>query len=394
MNITTVCAMWWACGFGIDGETTLAVVKHEISAEVSLRLLRHLHELNIFVYLPTPQFFYDTMAEPNNKSIETIAWRYRRFISVILAGLFLPFLGCNESDDDSFQGYVEGEYLYLAAPQAGYLQSLNMPRGSRVTQGQTVFVVSDSPDDQALLAAESRAESARRKLENLKLPKRDSEIAELEAKLNEAKAQLRLTEIALKQQEELGRRHFTPQITVDEARSAHQQAIARVVAINKQIDTYQNTVGRQAEILAAAADFAAAQAETEQKQWVVTHKTVTAPTVGEISDTYYRPGEWVATGTPVASLLPDDRRRLRFFVPEPILATIKIGDRIEASCDSCAAPIRGHIDFISSDAEYTPPVIYSLGSREKLVFRIEAEPSIEQVPQLRPGLPVDVHLVH
>ncbi|MGY6275895.1 HlyD family secretion protein [Methylomonas sp. MgM2] len=318
---------------------------------------------------------------------------YRKYAVILLAGLFFQLPACSDEGNRSLQGYVEGEYLYLAAPQAGYLQSLNANRGSRVVRGQTVFIVSDSPDDQVLLEAQARAESARQKLQNLKQPKRPTEIAELEANLNEAKAHLRLTEIELKQQEQLAERHFTARINVDEARSAYRQALARVAAVNKQIATYENTVGRQAEIQAAEADFAAAQAEIEQKHWIVAHKTVTAPAVGEINETYYRPGEWVAAGAPVASLLPDDRRRLRFFVPEPILATIKLGDAVEASCDSCPRPIRGLVDFIAPEAEYTPPVIYSLGSREKLVFRVEAAPSAEQAQELRPGLPVDVRLV-
>jgi len=318
---------------------------------------------------------------------------YRNFSTLLLVGLFMLLFGCSDKENGSLQGYVEGEYLYLAAPQAGYLQSLNAPRGSRVTTGQTVFAVSDSPDDQALLAAQAHAESAKHKLQNLKQPKRSTEIAELEAKLTEAKAQLRLSEIELKQQERLISRHFTAQINVDAARSAHQQALARVAAVDKQIATFENTVGRQAEIRAAEADLAAAQAETEQTHWIVAHKTVLAPTIGEINETYYRPGEWIAAGTPVASLLPDDRRRLRFFVPEPMLAKIKLGDTVEASCDSCSAPIRAQVDFIAPEAEYTPPVIYSLGSREKLVFRVEAVPFAEQALSLRPGLPVDVRFV-
>ena len=317
-----------------------------------------------------------------------------QLVTLLLAGLFLQLQGCSDEDNGILQGYVEGDYLYLAAPQAGYLQSLNSVRGSRVTTGQIVFVVNDSPDEQAFLAAESRAESAKQKLENLQQPKRSTEIAELEAKLVEARAHLRLTEIELKQQEQLASRHFAAQIKVDEARSAYQQALARVAVVNKQIATYQDTVGRQAEIRSAEADLAAAQAETEQKHWLVAHKTVTAPTVGEINDTYYRPGEWVVAGAPVASLLPDDRRRLRFFVPESILATIKLGDNVEATCDGCSEHILAQVDFISPEAEYTPPVIYSLESREKLVFRVEAVPSAEQAQLLRPGLPVDVRFVH
>ena len=313
---------------------------------------------------------------------------------LVLLAVVSGLTSCSDSVNTGFSGYIEGEYLYLAAPQAGYLQSLETPRGSRVAAGQTVFVVSADPDYQALLEAQSHAESTEYKLENLQQPRRPTEIAALEADLRAAQAQQRLTRIQLQQQEKLIDKHFVAKIKLDEARAAHEQAIAQVDALKKQIATYQNTLGRKAEIKATEADVMAARAQIEQKRWTVEKKTGTAPASGEINETYYQTGEWVPAGAAVASLLPDTRRKLRFFVPETQLATIQIGDSVEGHCDSCTYPIRAQINFISAQAEYTPPVIYSRGSREKLVFRVEAVTSPEQAQQLRPGLPIDVSIAH
>lgn len=300
---------------------------------------------------------------------------------------------CGQPADNTLQGYVEGEYLYMAAPQSGYLKTLDAGRGSRVMVGQPIFALDSQPDDQALAEAEARTESAREKLLNLQNPRRPSEIAALEANLRASEAHLRLTASQLDQQEALQRRNFIAQSKVDEARSGHDQAKAQVEAAKQQIATYRTTLGRQAEVGGAEADLKAAIAQAAQKRWLVEHKAVNAPAEGEIFETYYRPGEWVPAGSPVASLLPDARRRLRFFVPEPLIATIKPGAMIEARCDGCPTPIRAQVDFISPKAEYTPPVIYSRGAREKLVFRIEAVPAPEQAQALRPGLPVDVRLL-
>jgi HlyD family secretion protein len=301
-------------------------------------------------------------------------------------------MACSRADQSSYPGYVEGEYLYLAAPEAGYLKTLETPRGNRVTEGQTLFAVASDPDDQALAEAEAHAGSVREKLENLKEPRRPPEIAALEANLRAAEAGLRLARIQLQQQEVLAQKNFVSKAKVDEARSSRDQAAAQVEAAKQQIATYRITLGRQAEVRGAAADLQAAHAVAAQKRWVVERKVVTAPAAGEIVETYFRPGEWVPAGSPVASLLPDTRRRLRFFVPETVVATIRPGDFIEAICDGCASPIRARIDFIAAQAEYTPPVIYSRGSREKLVFRVDAVPMPDQAPLLRPGLPVDVRL--
>ena len=312
-----------------------------------------------------------------------------RLAPIVLA---LLAVGCDKDVATGYQGYVEGEYLYLAAPQAGYLKSLDAARGSRVSAGQAVFSIAADPDVQALAEAEAKAGAAREKVENLKEPRRAPEIAALEANLQAAQASQRLAQTRLRQQESLARAKFVSQAALDEARSAFEQASAQVEASRPQLATYRSTLGRQAEVRGAEADVRAAAALAEQKRWVVERKSVTAPTAGEVTEIYYRPGEWVPAGAAVASVLPDERRRLRFFVPETDLSTLKPGLRIEGGCDGCAESIVATVDFIAAQAEYTPPVIYSRGSREKLVFRIEAAPLPEQATMLRPGLPVDVRI--
>lgn len=297
---------------------------------------------------------------------------------------------CSKNGPESYQGYVEGEFVYLAAPQAGYLKTLDAPRGSRVAGGQQVFSIAPEPDRQALAEAEARTGAAQERLENLKEPHRAPEIASLEAQVRAAQTALQLAETQLRQQEDLARANFVSQARLDEARANRNRAAAELEAARQQLATFQVTLGRPAEVRGAEADLAAAAAQAEQRRWQVERKNVAAPGPGEIADTYYRPGEWVGAGQPVASLLPDGRRRLRFFVPETALARFQPGQWVEARCDGCAAPIRARIDFVSPQAEYTPPVIYSRSTREKLVFRIEAAPVPEQATQLRPGLPIDV----
>lgn len=311
-------------------------------------------------------------------------------LATIVIAFSLP--GCQRSEETSYQGYAEGEYLYLAAPQAGYLKTLDAPRGSRVSPGQALFALAGDPDDQVLAEAEAKTGAAREKVQNLKEPRRASEIAALEANQRAAEAALRLANIQLQQQESLAARNFVSRAKVDEVRSARDQATAQVESAKQQIATYRTALGRQAEVRGAEADLSAAAAQAAQKRWLVERKTLSAPAPGEIVESYYRPGEWVPAGAPVLSLLPDNRRRLRFFVPETIVAKLHPGDPIEARCDGCASPIQARIDFISAQAEYTPPVIYSRGSREKLVFRVDAVPAPEQASLVRPGLPVDVRL--
>jgi HlyD family secretion protein len=316
--------------------------------------------------------------------------RMPRRLSLAFLSLFLT--SCGEPAQPAFPGYVEGEFIYLAAPQAGYLKSLDAARGSRVAQGQILFALAPEPDVEALEEAEARTGSAREKVANLRAPRRQPEVAALEASLRSAEAGLRLAQTRLGQQQALASRNFVSRASLQEAQSAYDQARAQVAAAQQQLASYREALGRSAEVLAAEADVQAAEAQAAQKRWLLERKSVAAPDAGEVSDTYYQPGEWVPAGAAVASLLPDRRRRLRFFVPETALAALRPGQAVEAACDGCAAPIRATVDFIAPQAEYTPPVIYSRGSREQLVFRVEAAPAPAQAAGLRPGLPLDVRL--
>jgi HlyD family secretion protein len=110
-----------------------------------------------------------------------------------------------------------------------------------------------------------------------------------------------------------------------------------------------------------------------------------------VNDTLYREGEWVGAGAPVASLLPPGNVKIRFYVPEPQLASLRVGAPVSVRCDGCASAVAAKISFIAPQAEYTPPVIYSRENRAKLVFLVEARPESTDAT-LNPGLPVEVAL--
>ena len=102
------------------------------------------------------------------------------------------------------------------------------------------------------------------------------------------------------------------------------------------------------------------------------------------------PGETLAAGAPVVSLLPPQNIFVRFFIPEPELARVHVGDRVAFSCDNCPPDLGGAVSFISPQAEYTPPFIYSERTRSKFVFLAEARPPPAQAALLNPGQPVTV----
>ena len=140
------------------------------------------------------------------------------------------------------------------------------------------------------------------------------------------------------------------------------------------------------EVTQAAAREAEARLNAAQTR--VDRRKGLSPVSGIVQQIYYRPGETVQPAKPIVALLPPGNIKVRFFVPEPLLARIAIGDKIQITCDECVSDLTAAVTFIARTAEFTPPVIYSLEERSKLVFLVEARP--ERPENLRVGQPVSV----
>ena len=232
---------------------------------------------------------------------------------------------CSRSAVDQLQGYVEGEFVYVASPYGGALESLFVRRGQQVKPGDPLFVL------------DSAAERAAR---------------------DQAKAALVMSEKDFDRMEQLAHRNLIAMQDLDRARSTRDQDRERL----------------------------------SKAEWDLSQKRQNAPQAGLVFDTLFRPGEWVPAGRPVVAMLPPGNVKVRAFVPETEIGAVRAGQSARVRLDGVNEPLAGRISFISPKAEYTPPVIYSRETRDKLVFMIEIvfEPAVGA--KLHPGQPVDVEL--
>ncbi len=161
-----------------------------------------------------------------------------------------------------------------------------------------------------------------------------------------------------------------------------QQAYDRAATLSK------TGSGTQANYDSALANLRVAEARVNTSQTKLERRRMKAPIAGTIQQIYFREGETVAAQRPVISILPPGNMKVRFFVPEPELPKIKVGEDVRVTCDGCPGDISAKIYFIATMAEYTPPVIYSLDERSKLVYLIQARPT--KPDSLRVGQPVSV----
>jgi HlyD family secretion protein len=257
---------------------------------------------------------------------------------VLAAGFFA---GCSPNSPNEFQGYVEGEYVYVASPLGGTLTNLAVARGDSVTNGQLLFELERGSEAAALDEAEKN--------------------------LAQAKANFTLSET------NYGRRQ--------QLRDGPNGVISA-----EELD--QSRTQRNSD----AAQVASQQAARDKAKWSFDQKQQFAPTNAFVQDTLYRSGEFVTAGNPVVVLLPPENLKVRFFVPQEVLPKIKTGEKVAVNFDGATKNYSATISYISTQIEFTPPVIYNRENRAKLVFMIEAKFSPADAADLRPGQPVDVKI--
>ena len=264
-----------------------------------------------------------------------------RILIFFAAALGLVFFaGCSGRPTGTFQGYIEGEYVYVASPLGGALTNLAVARGDSVKSGQLLFELERQSEAAALEQAEKN--------------------------LAQARASSALSESEFTRREKL--RADQGVVSAEELDQARAQRDA------------------------GAAQVAAQQAALDRAKWSFDQKQQFAPADAAVHDTLYRQGEFVAAGNPVVELLPPANLKVRFFVPQEKLPQIKTGETVSVKMDGGTKNYSATVNYISTQAEYTPPVIYSRETRAELVFMIEAKFSPADAAELRPGQPVDVEL--
>lgn len=272
------------------------------------------------------------------------------FFCVLAACLTMS--GCSQ-EPTQFQGYVKANYTYVSSNFDGILKQLFITEGDRVKLGQPVFVLEMQPQSNQFQSAQGK-------------------LAQAAANIAQQESQVNLQNVLYIRRQHLYATKTISKEDLDVAQANYLQAVA---ALNAAKASYKSTL-----------------ADLSQAKWQVEQKVLFAPANSFVYDTYYTVGELVPATHPVASLLDPTQIKIIFFVPEELLGKLQLKQRVKVSCDGCETAL-ARISYISPNAEYTPPVIYSEQTRAKLVFHIEALPlSLQDAYKLHPGQPVTVDL--
>ena len=302
----------------------------------------------------------------------------------------LNLSACGEQDDlNRYVGYVEAEYVYVAPMEAGWLETLSVREGDEVVTGDVLFELDKTQQNAVVSEAASRVQQASAQTRDMETGARPEEVAALEAQLEEAQARLAQARSERDRWLPLVDEDYATKARGDQVTADFRAATARVQAAREAIRV-ANLASRDAAQDAASAAETAARFSLAQAEWRLEERSITAKVSGRIEDVFQREGEFVRASTPVVAILPEDAMKIRFFIPQEDLPSLTVGEHVRVDADGNEAPIEATISYIAAEAEFTPPVIYSKGPREKLVFLVEAR--FDGPVPMRPGLPVDVTL--
>ena len=313
----------------------------------------------------------------------------RTYLLCLLTAFMLA--GCDRPEPAAMTGWVEADLVYVSAPAAGMLQQIEVKRGARVDAQAPLFYLDADAESLSRLQSEAQAAQAQAQALNLKSGRRAPELAAVAQQLAQAQAAQSASAAALARNEQLVTQGFISAGVLDELGAAAARDAARVSELQAQLKVAQ-LAARPQEIAAADAALRAARAQIALATWREEQRAQSAPVAALVYDVLYRRGERVPANAPVVVLLPDGALKLRLFAPQALLARIAVDSRVAVSCDGCPPDLAARVTFVSPQAEFTPPVIYSNDSRSKLVFLVEARLEGDAAQQLKPGQPVDVRL--
>ena len=287
-------------------------------------------------------------------------------------------------------GYVEGEYVLLAPNDIADVLTVAVRRGERVAAGQVVAELESEDARIAVGQATAALDQAKAQLADLKLGKRPEEIAVIEATLASAEAQARAAARDLARTADLVKRGAATPAALDTAQTALELANASVEQAKANV-AVARLPAREETIRAAENQVRQAEAALETAEWRLSKRSIVAQAAGRIGDVIRNPGDVAGPSAPVLSLLPDGAVKLKLYVGEGQFSGIEVGRKLAVHCDGCPDGLTAAVSYISPEPEFTPPVIYSLERRQKLVYLIEARPEAN-AEALQPGQLVDVAL--
>ncbi|OGV29730.1 MAG: hypothetical protein A3E88_04075 [Legionellales bacterium RIFCSPHIGHO2_12_FULL_35_11] len=311
--------------------------------------------------------------------------RYALFILICV-----NFLVCCGKPTHKYQGYISATNIYLSSEFAGKLDGLMVKKGDKVKKGDLLFKLSSKPQIFNLNETKAILNQAHSTLADLKKPKRIQALKSIEAKIAQNDAQISLASIRVKRNQTLFDKHVLAKDNLDLAREHLNELLAKKDQITADLELAK--LGARSDIInAEESHVKSLETKVNSIRWEIAEKSVYAPDDGFIFDTYFTESEFVPSARPVLSLLTKINIFIEFFVPLREVEHLHVGNIVQYNYLADGNVYEAKISYISPEAEFMPPLIYSRENMDKLVFRLKALPMNND--KLMPGLPVTITIL-
>jgi len=306
---------------------------------------------------------------------------------LLLCGAFVG--GCAD-DAPQVLGTLEYDRISLPSPAAERIVSVPVREGDAVAAGAILLTLESTRAEAQTDALRLDAQRQRDALAELEAGTRSEQIAQARAQLAAARAQARDARAQHARLQPLGQRRLVAASDVDRALAATRSADAQVAAARARLDELER--GARAEAIAQARSAAgAADARTVAQQVSLDKLVVTVPRAGRVDSLPYKLGDQAPVGAPLAILLVGDAPYARVYVPEPLRANVKIGDRATVHVDGRDRAYPGRVRAIRSEPVFTP--YYALSGKDASRLSYLAEVALDGRFDLPAGLPARVEFV-
>jgi HlyD family secretion protein len=302
------------------------------------------------------------------------------------------FRGDGSENGVEASGTVEATEADLGFEIPGRVADVAVREGDRVRAGQRLAGIDTTELEAALRAARSQAEAARSRLDELRSGFRVEEVAQARAMLRAAKSRLANAEEDLARGRALFEGGAISRERLDQLATARDVTAAEAEAAAEQLRLLERGP-RPEQVAAARATLEAAEAEAGRLEARIGFSSVLAPFDGIVTVRHREPGETVAPGAPVLTVMDPGDRWVRIYVPENRAGRLRLGGPAEIRAD--AYPDRtyaGEVMHIASEAEFTPRNVQTTEERVKLVYEVRVRVTGDPELELKPGLPADVTL--
>lgn len=290
-------------------------------------------------------------------------------------------------------GTVEATTADLGFQAPGRIATVDVDEGARVSAGDLIAKLDVAELDARRAAAVAQLETARAQLRELERGARPEELAQARAAVVAADQKLEEARRDLDRTRRLEAGGAVSREALERVETAHVVAQTQAAQAREQLRLVQ-TGPRSERIEAARAQVAAAEAMVAQVDATLSNASIVAPFAGVVTVRYREPGETVAAGQPVVTLMNPADRWVRIYVREDRVGRVALGQPARITTDSHRdTEFSGRVVHIASEAEFTPRNVQTEEERVKLVYAVKVQVTGDDALALKPGVPADVVLL-